>query len=458
MGYDSSWHRFRSLYDYIVDSGMYIPPINDLRFGKLKEYPLDENGEDKLVRFKERYNSNLTFTILTSVLQNTSMLYMGHPGSGKTTTAEIISSAVYDLPLSTVHAASIKGHPELTSEDMLVWFDVFASLKSQKEVIGMREFMKNPVRILDEGNRIPSGKLSNLLEILDRGWVKYKDSKVRSRPGPFYMTMNIADAGSFDLPEALLDRFDIGVIVDYINPWSIDPFMEMKNNKIRSIESRKVEPKHKITNKDLVQSRKHIYYSVKMPQDIKNKLSHFMAELHSCDKGSSNVEGRTKGHTLFKKPGALCRDCKHYESPDNICYTTESSFSPRTISSIYAYSKALSWWRGKREVDEDDVRTVTSYASWFKVRPTRTALERDDRYVNDRIGLMQDLWDTASKTYEKIIEAIPEYKDMTAIYSDYHINNNKPDDARLDDLLSKVKMIDSPSKHMLSAAISNMMD
>src|SRR3989344_4406324 len=66
----------------------------------------------ELVYDKESFNAAITFTILTSILQNSSIIYFGSTGSGKTTLAEFISSAIFDIPLRQIQQATIYGHPE----------------------------------------------------------------------------------------------------------------------------------------------------------------------------------------------------------------------------------------------------------------------------------------------------------------------------------------------------------
>lgn len=449
-------NKFKSFYNHLLDSGMYIAPSTELQFGLEKEIPLDDAGINKLTISKEGYNANLTFTMLTSLLQNTSMIYFGPPGGGKTTTSEFVLSGMYGLPLSLIHKATIYGNPELTEEKMLAFVDIVSYLKNHKEVIGIREFMKSPARIIDEVNRIPPGKLSVLYQILDRGWTVYNNRKIVANPGPLFATANAADSGNYEIPPAFMDRFDIAVVVDHLNPFFIGQFTENRGNKIKYLEDSKIIPPKKITSRDITQARKEIYFGTSIDDSLVNKIAHFLAELNSCDKAGLTIEKKTKGNALFRKPGQLCKDCSHYTNDKNICYTTENSLSARTISTVYAYSKAMSWWRGNSEVSEEDVKQVLSFASWFKLIPTRTIIEKEEGFVNDRNSMVAYLWDTASKSYDETVSIFSGYGDMVRTVSNYYTKGDKPNKSALEDMMNDLSKIDSVSRFSLAVALKKM--
>jgi MoxR-like ATPase len=448
--------KFRLFYQYLLDSGLYISPVAELQFNQHKEINLDEGGICKLPITSEAYNANLTFTMLTSLLQNTSMIYFGAPGSGKTTTAEYVLSGIYNMPLSVIHKATIYGNPELTEEKMLAFVDIVSYLRNHKEVIGIREFMKTPARIIDEVNRIPPGKLSILYQILDRGWTVYNNMKITANPGPLFATANAADSGNYEVPPAFMDRFDIGVVVDHLNPFFIGQFAETRNYKIRNIQEVKVTPPKIITSEDLTNSRKEIFYNTQINEQLVSKVAHFLAELNSCDKAGISIDKKTKGNALYRKPGQLCKDCSHYTNDLNICHATTNSLSARTISTTYAYSKAMAWWRGNNEVEEQDIKNVLAYASWFKIEPTRTIIEKQEGFVNDRVAMVMHLFETSCKSYDEISVAFPDYKEIVKTVTRFYVNKQKPQKTELEDMMASLQKIDSTAKFSLGLALRKM--
>jgi MoxR-like ATPase len=448
-------NKFRAFYHHLFDSGLYINAGRDLDFGVEREIPLDDAGDCKIVLAKESYNSVLTFTILTSLLQNTSMLAYGPPGSGKTTAAEFVISGVYNVPLSAVQEATILGNPELTEEKMLAYIKLSSFIK-KKEEIGVRKFMTTPGRLIDEANRMPPSKSSLLLNILDRGWAQYNDKKIRATPGPLFATVNGHDAGNYDMTPAFLDRFDIGVVSPELNPAFIEFYAGRRNNKIKFLEDAIVEAPEKITGKDIINARKEIYSRVSFGTNLMNRLAHFLMELQSCDKAGMTHETKTKGNALYKPPGPLCKDCRYFGNDLSLCHTTENSLSARTISTVYAYTKALSWWRGSNSVTEEDVKYVLAAASWFKLRPTRSVFEKEEGFTNDRRAFVYHLWETSAQSYEEICTVFPEYARIVRVVSDYHTGKNIPTKKELEDMMSSIRKIDSPARFPLATALKEM--
>jgi len=444
--------KFKAFYYYLTDSGLYIQPSLELNYGVEHEIPMDDAGVDKLIIPKEAYNANLTFTILTGLLQNSAMLSFGPPGSGKTTAAEFVISGIYNVTLSDIQEATILGNPELTEEKMLAYIDLTSFIK-HKEVIGVRKFMKNPGRLIDEANRMSPSKSSLLLNILDRGWAIYNNRKIKATPGPLFATVNGKDYGNYETTPAFIDRFDIAITALEMNPEFIGYYTEMRNNKIRFIEDMIVKPPKKIDERDLINARKEIYHNIKFDSVLMNKLAHFLAELLSCYEAGMQEHNKTKGNALYEKPGPLCKDCKYFNYDNSICHSTEDSLSARTIASVYAYSKALSWWRGKAKVEEEDLKYALSFASWFKLNPTRKIKEKEKRFKNDRISMVYHLWDTSSKSYDEIVTVFPEYKGIVKTVTDYCRNKSRPSKSELLDMMHSLKKIDSPTKFQLGTAL-----
>lgn len=405
--------KFHQVYQEIKNKGLYITSSNELVYGNKQALPLDEASLQNLQTSKTMYNAGITFTILTSLLQDSSAIFFGEPGSGKTTLAEYISSAVFDLPLKQIQQATLYGHPELTEEKMIAMYDVIKMMNKEKKLI-IRDFIKFPVRIIDEVNRIPLSKLSILYQLVDRGWTTYQDNMLRAYPAPLFATANAPDSGNFELPQPFLDRFDIGINVQDLDPYHYHDFTARRTKKIKKTLENKITLSRKISRKDLIQARKTIH-AVDFPSQLMSYLAHFSAELKTCDMAGVTAHRKAKANALYKKPGPLCESCDHYSKDHTICSQTENSLSARTISSIYSYAKALAAWRGSNQVNQDDLKYSLAYSSWFKLTPTRKAFEDEPRYTNDRIEWVLNLYDSTKKTYEEITNLLPDYQNITQL-------------------------------------------
>ena len=120
-------HTVREFYDFI-QSRLYF------------------NRPDLQVR-EEEFNSTLLFTLLTA-LTGGKALIIGEPGLGKTTAAEYVGSLLYQLPVGTVWASEVGGHPEQTEEKIIGRPDLGKLNQGQEEVV-WSHFVQLPVKIVE---------------------------------------------------------------------------------------------------------------------------------------------------------------------------------------------------------------------------------------------------------------------------------------------------------------------
>jgi MoxR-like ATPase len=159
-------------------------------------------------------NDVALFSIMTALL-NRNQLTLGNYGLGKTTTAEAVSSLVYQLPIEFVERGMIQGHPQLTEEKIVGRLD-FSKLNEAEKVI-FSIFAQTPsAKIIDEINRIPEGTQNLLLRSVENGQFQYLNEVIRNpQKLPFFATANYNDGGNTSLLPPLLDRFDISVEVSF---------------------------------------------------------------------------------------------------------------------------------------------------------------------------------------------------------------------------------------------------
>jgi MoxR-like ATPase len=434
--------KLRSVYKAMEDKALYLSPILDIHFEGGKEKNVDEAGTQTMQIGEEAYNSVLLFSTLTNVIDGKMILY-GPSGSAKTSLTRYLSSAVRNLVVEYLKYATVFGHPHQTEEKIFAMYDPVAMVNGSKDLI-IREILKCPVKNWDELNRLPPDLAAMVLEYIETGVVTYQDQLIRGVPGPMYATANPADKGNKKFITPLKDRFNIAVLADRLGPYYFRSFNEQRARGM-NVPEEIIRLDDPILDQDLLQIRQDIF-SVIFPIEVASRVAHFFAELSGCDMAGYALERKTKGNLDAERPPSICKDCHHYSQDNSICSKVEDDFSARAFESLYTYSKAIAYWRGKTEVGEEDVRAVIPFVTWFRAESTRAAADLDPRFKTDKISLFQKLYEMSERSYEEIIDAIPEYKRITSIaYS--KDNGEEMNKEEIEELIDKAANIDTPAKY-----------
>ncbi len=158
--------------------------------------------------------------LLVSLLANGHVLLEGVPGVAKTLTAKLLAQSI-DTQFSRIQFT-----PDLMPSDVLG-----TNLFNPQQL--KFEFKKGPIFsniiLIDEINRAPAKTQSSLFEVMEERAVTM-DGVTYTMEAPFMIiaTQNPIDhEGTYQLPEAQLDRFLMKVIVDYP---SLDEEIQILNN------------------------------------------------------------------------------------------------------------------------------------------------------------------------------------------------------------------------------------
>jgi hypothetical protein len=466
--------RLKAIYDHIQQSGFFIVPEQDLRFGRpLHKLEVAADNKTERTEFRiceESYNANLLFTLLGGVMNQTAQIAFGEPGTGKTTAAEFVGHFIFDEPVDKIQQATIYGHPEQTEEKMVAYLDIPSMMMGRKEVI-VQDFMKTHTKLLDEFPRNPPGKQSIVLQLLDRGFAVYQSRRIGSLDGPIYLTANAPDAGSYPMLPPALDRNDAAVIALPLNPLYLTKITNdahfIRSNPLggdNSIEDKLSIPEHLRISNQVNEIRKEISETQVSP-DALHRLIFFLGEINSCDRASADVERKSKGAALYRKPNrALCDGC-HYSTighgHGHICRYTENPLTQRTYKAILAYTKALAWFRGKQIASAEDLEAVVPYCTWFKLKPTDAAFEGSDNQVfaNDRLAFVRHLWEKSGEGYKRAELLLKEYDELltTALKIDNQLMANKEEYMdKAKELMDSVAKLDSVAKFPLLVGLGNL--
>ncbi len=396
--------KVQALYKLVGDRGLYVssnfdvftqPPENiALLGGAGYQIPLITKGS-------KAYASPLLFSTLTSLLNHGTMLTMGSPGTGKTTSAEFAGHFFTGTPLDEILRAEILGNPQLKTEDVIATIDTVKMIhKGEKEVLPTA-FLKCPVKIWDEINRTPADLLSSAMKLVDTGQAVYQGELLTSPSGPLFATANYADEGTFQLTPPFLDRFDVAVMVTSPQPWDLRKIRKRGDEKLNGRIEKLLEIPEEL-RLDFEKIRKQIKDIPEVEEyglPLVSAFADFLyGSLRFSEAASNDLSRATKGNAW--QVGQDNASPGHY--PDSPFTYTVNELSVRTAKAMPRYAKAFAWLNGKERVELEDLKTIMPYLLWHKIQPTQKALTEDPKYANDRISFVKGLTEKIETDYTSL--------------------------------------------------------
>lgn len=258
--------------------------------------------------------------LLLTILCNGNALLEGVPGTGKTTTVKYLSRLIEST------LGRVQFTPDLLPSDVTGSESYFTDDKGN----GKLEFSKGPIFnnliLADEINRSPAKVQSALLEAMEERQVTVM-GKTYKLPELFMVmaTQNpIEQEGTYDLPEAQLDRFLFKLILGY----------PTKENEAIIL---KLVRENKFTKLDDLNA---------YPESIIFEARDEISKVHSSD---SIIQYIVDLIDATRSPGKYSDELGRWIS---------MGASPRASIGIDHSSRALAWLRGRTHVEPDDIRSV----------------------------------------------------------------------------------------------------
>lgn len=395
--------RVRRLYEIAGERGLYVNTNFDV-FRETPEWVSLAGGAGYRVPLikpgTSAYSSPLLFTTLTSLLNHGTMLLTGGPGIGKTTGCELTGPFFMGTTLEEVLASEIQGHPQLTEEKMVARYQLGKLIQEGEEVVLPRRFLESPVKIIDEGNRIPPDTLSILMKLVDTGKAVYGEKLLTAKLGPLFVTANYADEGTFHFTPPFLDRFDVAVMVTSPAPWDLRRIRRRGDEKLNgNLENMMHIPDN--LKLDLPTIRREIYG---MPEETEYGVSRVeefadfvYSSLRFSEVASQNLARATKGNA-WKVTQDSAESGHFVDGPHT---QTLNELTVRTMRAMPRYAKAFAWFNGDGQADIKHLKTVMPYLLWHKVQPTEAALANNPVYHNDRIAFIEGLVQNIETSYNE---------------------------------------------------------
>jgi MoxR-like ATPase len=377
--------------------------------------PLEERVGGREVKYW-----NVLMGVFTYIGRKNALL-IGNPGTGKTTFASVISSAISGLPFDLFDNLKIVGHPEQTKDTMLARVDLG---RLAEEGVVWQPVVYLPSIIIDEINRLPPGKQSILLEFVRTGTVEHL-GKYFSRDKPaFFATQNFDGPGTYPLPSPQLDRFDISLEFQP-GPAYIQDLILQANSRINK------ELKDPAVTKEIVS------YLLSKDRSIEEKLEYLNKKSRELRKKRTNLpsiepldeymldyvynleytpDAITFLHCIWeeinttKLYGTNRRsDPRDYSEHNKVFASSKvnEGISPRFWSSAKYYAGALALYLGDKEVDFEHVWAIAPYVLSHRLEFTddyRATYAQQKRLRGEReeMDLTRRLLEEIKQNYDNV--------------------------------------------------------
>lgn len=252
--------------------------------------------------------------LLSGVFSNGHLLLEGAPGVAKTLSAKVLSKAL------AIDFSRIQFTPDMMPSDVL-GTSVF-NMKDSEFIFKKGPIFSNIV-LIDEINRAPAKTQAALFEVMEERQITY-DGNQYPMEFPFLViaTQNPIDQeGTYNLPEAQLDRFLYKIKVDYPELEQEEEILRRYKNSIKSADLSTIKP---VFSVDEIQKVQDIVEKIVIEDNL---LKYIAAITH-----------KTRNHGKIFLGG-----------------------SPRASLSILKSSKAVAAIRGRDFVIPEDIQFIAKH-------------------------------------------------------------------------------------------------
>ncbi|MBL8058774.1 MAG: AAA family ATPase, partial [Anaerolineales bacterium] len=406
--------RLRQVYAWIVSRA--VIGLDDLDFHDAppQTYVLGDSKARLELGAAESYASFVLIPLLNFMVRRRCLL-VGLPGRGKTMTAILMGALVRQAggarrPIAEVWENIQHGHPQMTVSDLLgnpLPADLINARSLEEIRVAWRPWLDQPVKIVDEYNRIPTRTQSALLTVMADNYAEVLGKLHRCPKAAWYLTANDdAGGGTYQVIEALRDRIDIVVKAPHLNNRFLDDLLERFE---QGYEPGEHLPEHLLfTAEEVDQVNRAVTAEVALPPAILRRIGFFASQLEFCEPAAEQLEYRTKDTVQLAGAdvGALLARESGKDRLKDLGTQTRNGVSTRALLSLFAFAKALAYFRGRAEVALEDVRVILPFVLYDKLTPNLNAAFFDQpeaaMYRTDRLGWVRKLFDLACAEFDRL--------------------------------------------------------
>lgn len=401
--------KLRQAYFWLVNQAV-ISPFYDVEFSgaAATRFRLGDAGAELSLASEQSYSSNVLLPILTFAVGGRCLL-VGGPGRGKTTIA-VCMGVLAGSTAADVRRHVQQGQPQLSVND-LVGIPLPRDLIEAESLAGVRiawrSWLRQPVKIIDEYNRIPTKTQSALLTMVAERYVESFDQMLVTTPADgteswFFTANDDAGGGTFPVIQALRDRMDVTVSALGFNHRFFDELVARVEAGERPEEHL---PAALVFSPAQQTAVAVAIRALPVPGAVRRQVEFFASHFEFVQHGGRQFEYRTKD-TVTTAGGSVPEVIASNDGADlevDLGAQTVNSISVRALQTLIGYAKAMAWFRGKAEVGLEDVAAVLPFVLRGKLLPNslhpRFEQGQEAELAVDAVSWLRELFERSVRDY-----------------------------------------------------------
>jgi len=222
----------------------------------------------------------------------------------------------------------------------------------------------------------------------------------------WYLTANDDQGGgTYQVIEALRDRIDVIVQALAFNPRFLGDLLVRIEENIRPEE---VVPREIVFTEKEVERLGEEILQVEVPVEVRRRLEFFASQFELFETAGAQFEYMTKDTARLSGIdwGQMVAADNGRDRLKDLGCQTRNGLSVRNLMTLLMFAKALTYFRGNRTVELEDVRQTLPFVLHDKLQPDLDApffgLPENAAYRTDRLGWLRRLFDLANDEYNRL--------------------------------------------------------